>query len=206
MRWLPAIRAFLGSIDSHLELEETFIPALQREGDCFLMDKALDQNFSPTELQLISARRCYKGVTLLSDAVSADGTEIRIDSMNSGPPINTPKGQMPYQDNSSPKAWSLWKRLLSQFTLGTTTCLEHDLGRWFITGPDTLHQWQSYYCSVTDTVYLKKGALYETYHRHQNEFLYSGQDAEEVPKIAVPADLTLHTDKIHLLETTPIFP
>jgi hypothetical protein len=28
MKWLPAIRDFLGSINSHLELEESFIPPL----------------------------------------------------------------------------------------------------------------------------------------------------------------------------------
>jgi hypothetical protein len=128
MRWIPAIRDFLGSIHSHLELEDDFLPQLQREGDCALMDHVTTDKFKPTESKLINACRLYKGITLLSDAVTADGQDIRNDILFPGKPLNTPKGLMPYQDDPSPKAWSLWRRLLHQFTIGNTTVLQHNLG------------------------------------------------------------------------------
>jgi hypothetical protein len=206
MKWLPSIRDFLGSIQSRLELEETFIPKLQREGDCFLMDHATADKFTPTEIALINACRLFKGVTLLSDSVTADGQDIRTDILLPGKPLNSHKGLMPYQDNPSPKAWSHWKRFLHKFTLGHTTCLQQDLGRWFASGTDLHHQWNSYYCHTHDIVYMTKDSDYEVYIRDLQDFTFSGTVVSKLPRPAIPADLTLDTAQILLLPTTLPFP
>jgi hypothetical protein len=170
------------------------------------MDHVTKDKFKPTEYQLINACRLYKGVTLLSDAVTADGQDIRKDILYPGKPLNKHKGHMPYQDNPSPKAWSLWRKLLNQFTIGHTTVLQGDLGRWFKSGDDTHHQWQSQYCARHDLVYLKKGDSYEIYNREKQGFTYSGSDTRLLPATSVPADLTLDTAHIGLLSTASTFP
>jgi hypothetical protein len=214
MRWIPSIRDFLGSINSHLELEDTYIPPLQREGDCFLMDHAANTSFSSTEIEIINACRLYKGVTLLSDTATSDGKEIRTDIINSGKPLLSPKNIMPYQQDPSMKSWALWKRFLRQFVLGDTTCLQHDLGRWYETGEATHLQWQSYYCYETDLVYMKKDKSYEIYSRSDEVFDYTTQTTTSLPPLAVPADLSLspygaHTiiaDNSKLPQSTAVYP
>ena len=138
---------------------------------------------------------------MLSDAVTADGQDIRKDILHPGKPFNNPKGLMPYQDNPSPKAWLLWRQLLHQFTIGNTTVLQHDLGRWFQLGDSTHHKWQLYYCAQHDLVYLRKSNSFEIYHRHLQEFTYSGKDISSLPSTSVPADLTLDSAQISLLTT-----
>ena len=55
MKWLPAIRRFLHHNNATLELEENFVPQLQRTNDAFLMDFAVTPRFTPIEIERINA-------------------------------------------------------------------------------------------------------------------------------------------------------
>jgi hypothetical protein len=50
-RWIPVLRTFLATIDGQIELDRNYIPALQRQGDEYIMDKVVDSG-TFTTLQL----------------------------------------------------------------------------------------------------------------------------------------------------------
>ena len=77
MKWIPAIRNFLATLHAELELSVDFVPKVQRENDCFLMDIATNGTFKPRAIWLVNACRLFLGVTLLSDIVNAAGISIR---------------------------------------------------------------------------------------------------------------------------------
>jgi hypothetical protein len=61
-RWLPSLRTFLGTIDGHFDLDETFIPPSQREFDVHLMDLVTRSDaFTPDEARISNYCRQYLG-------------------------------------------------------------------------------------------------------------------------------------------------
>ena len=133
MKWLPAIWQFLHDHDLWLELEDPFIPKLQREGDGFLMDIVLQQKYTPTEIQRINACRLFKGVTLISDISTIAGDSIKEDMLTSEVAKTKPKGLMPYQSCPNKGSWNLWKKFLSKLCTSGTKFSQH-LGCWLVTG------------------------------------------------------------------------
>jgi len=162
MKWIPAIRDFLASINGTLEMSINFVPELQRENDCFLMTQAGLLSFSPTQMLLLNACRLYLGVTFLSDITNAQGTEIRIEILQGKvPKFDSHRGLIPYQNVPSQKAWRLWRRLIHTFTLDKTSFLTTDLGRWFVTGDNTFRKWRYY--EYETAVYIRKENKFEQY-------------------------------------------
>jgi hypothetical protein len=73
-RWLPSLRAFLGTIDGHFDLDETYIPPAQRDGDIYLMDLVTRSDaFTSHEASIINYGRLFLGVVTLSDICTAIG-------------------------------------------------------------------------------------------------------------------------------------
>ena len=99
------------------------------------MDAATNGMFKNSDIKLVNACRLFLGITMLSDIVTAEGTEIRPEIWQGKKKVlDQHKGLIPYQSKPYPKAWSLWRKLLQQFTNGNTNVLNVGLGRWFVTG------------------------------------------------------------------------
>jgi hypothetical protein len=73
-RWLPSLRKFLGTIDGHFDLDDTYIPPPQREFDVHLMDIVTRSDaFTPNEACIINYCRQHLGVITISDISNATG-------------------------------------------------------------------------------------------------------------------------------------
>jgi hypothetical protein len=77
-RWLPSLRAFLGTIDGYFDLDETYIPPpAQRNGDIYLMDLVTRSDaFTPHEASIINYCHLFLGVVTLSDICTAIGNTL----------------------------------------------------------------------------------------------------------------------------------
>ena len=72
--YLKGIRSFLRHINGYIILDETYIPALQRENDRHLMDMVINSGkFSNRQIHLINYCRLYLSVHTLSDITKANG-------------------------------------------------------------------------------------------------------------------------------------
>ena len=197
MVWIPAIRDFLNKINGSLEMAETFVPDLQRENDCFLMDDVVSGSYRPTEIKYISACRLYLGVTLMSDIATADGNEIRPEILlGSQPTVDTHKGLMPYQEKPNETAWKLWRRMLLKHTIGQTLCLSVTLGKWLATGEATHRNWRYYLDAGTEIVYMRKDQEYECLERINTHYVYNGKRTSLLPSSSFPVDLDLSSPEI----------
>jgi hypothetical protein len=76
-RWLHSLCGFLASIDGRLELDQTFIPTTQRQGDEHLMDIANRSGaFDSPILRILNQCRLHLNVVTVSDIAIADGTKL----------------------------------------------------------------------------------------------------------------------------------
>jgi hypothetical protein len=76
-RWLHSLHQFLATIDGRLELDETYIPPVQRSGDGHLMDIATRSGaYDTTTLRIINQCRIFLNVVTVSDIANAAGTHI----------------------------------------------------------------------------------------------------------------------------------
>ena len=203
MKWLPAIRRFLKNNNATLELEENFVPKLQRTNDAFLMDFAVTSRFTPIEIQWINACRKFKGVTLLSDVTTCKGINIREDMINKEKPNNNFKGLMPYKNCPNAGSWYLWKKLLREFcTHGYE--LTESLGNWLVSGENLHRQWQSCYDHQQNIVYILKFAQYEVYSINNGICSYTGKVVNTISNTAVPCKIDYSTPDITLVSSMTV--
>jgi hypothetical protein len=141
MKLIPAIRNFLASISSTLEMSDTYDILPQRENDIFLMDAAQDFCIKDTSFMTLNACRLYLGVTLLSDITTPSGTTLQEGIMDGIKPIiHVHKGLMPYQERPGETSWKQWRNFLKTF-LSEDQTLAEPLRRWYNTGENTHRQW-----------------------------------------------------------------
>jgi ribonuclease HI len=207
MRWLPAIRDFLGKIDGSLEIAVDFVPKLQRENDRFIMDIAIkEMNFKPVEEQLVNACRLYQGVTLLSCITNAAGTSIRGEIFAGDKPTDSKfKGLMPYQDKPSELAWTHWRKVLSYFTHARTTLLKIPMGKWLVTGNDLHREWKYFKELEYSLVYVRHEDHFECYELdRENIFVDTGFTIQNLPQHVVPIDADIQEESLTILPYSPM--
>ena len=134
----------------------------QRENDCHLMDVIIQSNiFRPCELKRFNYCRLYLDVTLLSDIVSASGTQITFDSYNG---IKTQEHTQVHQHNPSPSTWQLWRRGLHCFAYRDTQKLLKPLGAWLVHHSAPRHNF-SLFSPSTNQVYQQDNNQWYSYNR-----------------------------------------
>ncbi len=101
---------------------------------------------------------------------------------------NIHKGLMPYQDCPNQTPWKLWKRVLLSLTSDGTT-LTRSLGRWLVTGEDTHRSWPNYYCTKTDTLYIREEVTFQRYKRNSDNEYVSKGSVQAIPAKTVPVDV-----------------
>jgi hypothetical protein len=168
-RWLPSLRNFLADINATIEVDNPYIPPLQRTNDQFIMDHVLSsRKFTAPEIQQINYCRLYLRVQLLSDICTIDGTRIHPAILRgTRSPIATANDVPFSQDNPGFHQWILWRRVCRIF--GTTDgTLYTPLGSWTVSGPNLRCTWESY-------VDLD-GPFF--YHRADNQWLRFSKQAD----------------------------
>jgi hypothetical protein len=112
-KWLSSLWSYLSSIQAGIKLDDPCIPALQRQGDSYIMDHVLDsQVFSPMEVRHIIYCRLYLQAIMISDLATTDGTSLdqsKFMGMFSLKSSCTTWLTV-HQEYPSPKAWKTWQR------------------------------------------------------------------------------------------------
>ena len=133
-KWLKNIRSFLRHINAHLELDEDFVPPLQREFDAHIMDIVIDsKKFANCEIERINYCRLYLQVHTISDITKSSGVWLHEEFLPEKHTIETPTTtEIKFnQQHPGPKSWRLWRRanLLWASKYGR---LHTSLGQWLI--------------------------------------------------------------------------
>jgi len=133
-KWLKGLRSFLRHINGFIELDEDYVPPLQREGDKHVMDLVLNSSkFSPKQVKSINYCRIYLCVHTLSDLTKSNGKWIHPEFINGRHTKSTPKCTLSniLQQKPSPTEWKLWKK--ANLLLSTKSGKLHkSLGKWFV--------------------------------------------------------------------------
>ena len=145
-KWIPSLRTFLHSINGSLELDHTYVPALQREHDFHIMDIVLSQaTYTPRELRLINYCRLYLQASTASDICLPCGRFLD-PAILKGVPSTLSSISLHHhtvQPRPHAAAWSLWRRALRLFSTRPGK-LCHPLGRWLLSGPSLRRSWPTY--------------------------------------------------------------
>jgi hypothetical protein len=73
-KWLLSLRSFLAKLKAKLHLDKSYLPALQRLHDAFIMDVVQSSGkFTPTEICKINYCRLYLNVVTISDLTNING-------------------------------------------------------------------------------------------------------------------------------------
>ena len=204
MQWLPQMRTFLSTVDCRIELEQTFVPDLQREQDSFLMDLALAFTTSPTDLKLINACRLYLGVTFVSDISSPEGSIITRSAYDGRLDILTQhRGLIPYQRRPGPKSWTKWRNFLNSLLSSThDRRLNQPLGKWYFGGSSTFRNWLSYLDRPSSRLFVAApNSQWLEYRYYGMVFWPTTTLHHSVPPTACPAQ-TLSTGPAKILSSS----
>ena len=196
MTWLPSVRQFLLEIECTIEISQPFLPNLQRDNDCFLMDQAISAGFTGKDLRLLNACRLFLGVVLLSDIATLDGKHISPNAINGiKSTVSEPKGLLPYQSKPGPQSWALWRRFLRTFTGPgrTNSTLSTSLGRWLHTGTSTHRLWHQYLSKATSELFVwTDTGLFQRYIYHVSVFLPTNSTVPTIPSASIPVATRQH--------------
>ena len=204
MQWLPQMRSFLSTVDCRVELEQTFVPDLQREHDAYLMDLALTYTSSPTDLKLINACRIYLGVTFVSDVATPEGSSLTRAAYDGRMDVLTQhRGLIPYQRRPGPKSWTKWRKFLTSLLCSTQQRrLIQPLGKWFFGGSSTFRNWLSYLDRPSSRLFVSAPNGQWLEYRYQGMvFLPTTILHYSVPSTATPAQ-TLTTGPAKILSSS----
>ena len=73
-KWLDSMRQGLATIQASLEMSESFVVPIARDGDGYLMDAVCDcQRFTKSQIRQINACHLYLEATLISDITTPCG-------------------------------------------------------------------------------------------------------------------------------------
>ena len=160
-KWLASLRLFLASINGSIDLDETFVPPLQRERDFYLMDDLLSSgDFNDKQLFAVNYCRVYLQVVTLSDMAMADGTTLDMNKRNGHWSLASSRTRLNWINQERPpeKAWGTWRRACDLWASHNGK-LKRPLGCW-------LHPLAGVLCG------RRRFSLCQRYRQH-NDMLFS---------------------------------
>jgi hypothetical protein len=112
-KWLASLRLHLRKLDARIEVDNAYIPSLERLHDRHIMDMVLQSpHFTSKDIRLINYCRLYLQVVTVSDITTAEGTGLdptmligtrtRLSSRT--------KWHHFHQKKPSSNAWKTWRR------------------------------------------------------------------------------------------------
>jgi hypothetical protein len=123
--WIISIWSYANSAKIYVDIEDQWLPELNREGDVMLMDRALHLNLSTAQLRQINACQLYLQVFTISDISNAAGTHI-LNNVIKGRRTDDRKSKLNWPVTRRPTTWAAWKHLLQHISSGSK--LERSLG------------------------------------------------------------------------------
>jgi hypothetical protein len=179
--FLQSTRRFLAQIDGQIEVDEPFVPPLQREYDEFLMDIALASNeFTPSELKIINYCRLRLQAVTVSDICMAQGDTLdpTLTIGDPGPYSSTSTYCDTNQDLPNKTSWIQWMRLCE---LVEAKLLTQPLGRWLLPADQLRREWPHYFDYVSSTLYVRSNAGFLRYTSLDSQHFSDGQPSDWRP-------------------------
>ena len=105
--------SFLAKHTLTIQLNNTYVPALQRRNDEYIMDILMASNhYTPAEIRKLNYCRLFLNVTTITDITKPCGTMIDNSLLNGVPsPYSSRSNHLSiHQENPSPSEWKLWRR------------------------------------------------------------------------------------------------
>jgi hypothetical protein len=171
-RWIPSLRKFLASIDAKIELDNDYIPSLQRQNDEHIMDRIIrSKAFLPHDIKRINYCRMYLQITTVSDMCMADG--IHLDQAVADGERSHLTSQSSwlhfYQGRPNEHVWLFWRRFVLPIWFNREDELHSPLGPWLHTADNLRRQWKAYYDPRRDFLYVSHEATFHQYDRPSRE-------------------------------------
>ena len=136
--WLKSLREFLASIDSYLQLEETYVTPIQRVHDAHIMDCIIDsQSFLPAEIVQLILCRLYLNAHTISDLTCVSGVTLdmaKLRGEHSQRSSQCTRLQI-HQARPAKTDWDLWIRANALWSRGNGTLIQ-PLGQWLLFRPN----------------------------------------------------------------------
>ena len=207
--WIASFREYLKDIGAHLDLVDTYIPPLQRQGDEYIMDIVLNQHiFSTKEAKRVNYCRMYlgPGVVTVADICNARGTAID-EAMYRGKRdecATGPTGTPVKQNRPDAASWQQWRRFCNLLTnTNKTRELTNKLGHWTVEPAEMRRSWPLWHDPVSDRMYSRGKDCYHSHmklrHSYDRDIL---MDHPHIPATSVPADVTATDTTWRVLHST----
>jgi hypothetical protein len=174
-----------------LELDTPFVTQLQRQGDGFLMDVALQsRKFKPIQLRRLNYCRLYLNVLLVSDVCSANGTEIDPEAYQGSQPAVTTKFKV-NQKRPDNRSWMEWRRLMYiPADRSKHHRLQQPLGKWLVSTDKLRKKWTHLHDGTSEKLFFSIPMGYTQHSKSNIDFDEEpDQDNPIVPVHAVPVDI-----------------
>ena len=133
--WIHRLREFCGEHGISIYIKAARRPLATRQGDMFIMERAMQMNLKQAELLDVNLVRIYLRITTVSDASNAVGTELEKSVWDVEPfSDRTSKLTWPRQERPTVKQRAVWRKALRSFLVGNrygkSGDLQVRLGRW----------------------------------------------------------------------------
>jgi hypothetical protein len=149
------MRAFLGTIDAQLEVDQSFVPDRQRENDFYLMDLAMSSDvFTAKQLRQVNYCRLYLQVVTASDVVLPSGYQLD-ESLRAGDldlSSSTTRFVRVTQGKPNKKTWAQWSRLMN---LIDDDLSYRPLGQWLFSASELRRNWPCYLDLRSKLLYIR---------------------------------------------------
>ena len=173
-------RRFLSQIDGQIEVDDSFVPPLQREGDEFLMDIALTSNaFNASELKLVNYCRLHLQAVTVSDICLAQGDMLdpTLAFGEPGPHSSVSVYCETCQQLPNKASWTQWLRLCDMVEV---KLLVRPLGRWLLPADQLRRLWPHYFDFANSTLYTRDSG-FRQYQSVDSEHFSDGHSCEWSP-------------------------
>jgi exonuclease III len=145
-KWIASLRSYLGHLGATLELDNNYVPRLERNNDFYIMEEILKSEwFSPKEIRILNYCRLYLGVTTGSDLTTASGRSLHLGMLQGRRASYHPESKWLQVEQARPSlgAWKLWKRANSLWSTASGM-LYRPMSKWVIPINETRFRWQYY--------------------------------------------------------------
>jgi hypothetical protein len=203
--WLASLRQYLQDVGGHLELDQPFVPALQRTQDQFIMDIVLQsKKFKPGEVRQVNYCRLYLRVLTLADISNANGTYILQEAFDGEDRaiLKNSKWCHVHQKKPGVKAWYQWRKACRLISQWSTHQLDTPLGPWVIPAAEIRRPWEFWHHRGPDHLYRRRGDGTFTCHQRMLHNFDSdiASHTNALPAAAVPVDASIPTADAYRME------
>lgn len=156
--WLASLRTYLHAIQGKMQLDQPYLPSLQRQQDAFIMDAVLlSGKFQPNEIRKINYCRLYLRVITLADISNANGTMITDEAYQGSPDaiLRNSDWCHVHQKRPGPKSWEQWRRLCRLVSNNNHQLLQ-PLGPWTVSPSQIRRQWVYWQVPNSQALYQRR--------------------------------------------------